>query len=304
MRSIVILAVVALLVTATPLQAGKEFSVVATTLELAAIARAVVGEAGTVYGIARPDQDPHYVQAKPSHMVKLRKADAVLYTGLQLEIGWLPKLLEGARNPAIMPGRPGNLYASCAIERILEVPAGDVDRSQGDVHPEGNPHYILDPHNGVRVAKWMALRFGELDRSRAELYRANAEKFTARVESHIERWERKAESLKGLKVIAYHKQWEYLVDWLDLDLVGYIEDRPGIAPSPRHIQDLEKRIQGERIGIILMAHYVPSRAPEILADRTGARALTLPATATGKDGVETYSDMFDCILGQLLPGEG
>ncbi len=304
MKYTAILGLLALLVAATPLQAGKEFVVVTTTLELAAIARAVVGEAGTVHAIARPDQDPHYVQAKPSHMVKLRKADAVVYTGMQLEIGWLPKLLEGARNPAIMPGRPGNLYASSAVERVLEVPAGEVDRSHGDVHPEGNPHYTLDPNNGVRVAKWMALRFGELDRERAGQYRANAEKFAARMEAKIAGWERRAESLKGLKVIAYHKQWEYLVDWLDLDLVGYIEDRPGIAPSPRHIQDLEKRIRSERIGILIMAHYVPSRAPGILADRTGARAVTLPATTTGKDGVETYSDLFDCILRRLLPGEG
>ena len=129
-----------LLSTAAPLQAGEKFAVVTTTPDLADIARTIIGEAGTVYAIARPDQDPHYVQAKPSHMVKIRKADAVVYNGLELEIGWLPKLLEGARNPSVMPGRPGNLDASRAIDHLLEVPGGEVDRSMGDIHPEGNPH--------------------------------------------------------------------------------------------------------------------------------------------------------------------
>ena len=285
---------------AAPLNAVEEFPVVTTTPDLAAIARAVIGEAASVYAISRPDQDPHYVQAKPSHMAKLRRARAVVYTGLQLEIGWISKLLEGSRNPTVMPGRPGNLDASKAIERILEVPTGEVDRSMGDIHPEGNPHYLLDPRNGILAAGWMALEFGALDPQNADRYLANAEAFEADIKGAITKWEMRAAPLRGLKVIAHHKQWEYLVDWLGLDLVGYVEDRPGISPSPRHIHDLERLIRSDRIETIIKAHYVPSRAPEILADRTGARALTLPATVTGKDGIDTYRDLFDTIIERLV----
>ncbi len=288
--------IIVLLLICEPVRSERKFNIVATTPELAAIACEIAGEAGIVHTIARPDQDPHYLQAKPSHMVTLRHADAVIYTGLQLEIGWLPRLLEGARNPVILPGRAGNLNASDAIGTFLEVPGAEVDRSMGDVHPEGNPHFIYDPRNGVEVAGWLARRLAELDPGSADLYIENAEKFKIEMDGLIKGWERGTAHLKGRRIIAYHKQWEYLVEWLGLELVAYIEDKPGIPPSPRHVRELEQLIPAEGISFLFKAHFVPSRAPAILADRTGAKLVVLPGTVTGAEGNETYGQWIGGII--------
>lgn len=300
----IILGILAILLISTQTRARGEFTVVATTPDLGAIARAVLGNSGKVYVLARPDEDPHYIQSKPSYMVNLRDANAVVYSGLQLEIGWLPKILEGARNPNIMPGKPGNLDASKAIERILEIPAGEVDRSMGDIHPEGNPHFLLDPRNGVRVARWMALQFGKLDPAHAGDYSGNAEKFAQILNGKIAQLEILTKPLKGLKIIAYHKQWEYLADWLGFQVVAYVEDRPGIPPSPKHIMELQALIRNEKINIIINANFTPSQAPEKLAGMTGAKALILPATVTGIDGVNDYPDIFDNIIKKLKEAAG
>lgn len=279
--------------------AGSTLVVVTTTPDLGSIVQAVLGSEGTVHVVARVDQDPHYVQAKPSHMVKLRKADALVYTGLQLEIAWLPKLLEGAHNAKIMAGRPANLDASKAIDTILEVPTGDVDRGMGDIHPDGNPHYLLDPRNGTAVAQWLQVRFSELWPEHEDAFAANTARFTAEMTRSIADWEARANKIGHLKIIANHKQWEYLVSWLGLDLVGYVEDRPGIPPSPRHIGDLTRLISEKKIPVIVKAHYVASQAADRLAERTDAKLIVLPATVTGKPGNTTYAGLFETILNLL-----
>ena len=289
-----------LVFTIIPSRAGGRFVVVATTPELATIAGEVLGQPGSVYSIAKPDEDPHYVPAKPSQMVKLRDANAVVYNGLELEIGWLPLLLGGARNPNIMPGRPGNLDASKAIKKILEVPTGEVDRSMGDIHPMGNPHYMMSPYNCILVAKWMAEQFGKLDGANAQTYHANAAKFENMMQNRIGQWEKQAQSLNNLKIIAYHNTWVYLADWLHLNVMGYIEDRPGIPPTPRHIMDLQQLIKSQSIKIIIKESFTPPHAPDSLAKATGAKVVVLPSTVTGEEGVKSYPDIFEQIIKRLL----
>ena len=288
----------------TPPAAAGQFKVVATTPELADIAGVVLGRPGSVYSIARPDEDPHYVQAKPSQMIKLRDANVVVYNGLELEIGWLPNLLEGARNPNIMPGKPGNLDASKALKKVLEVPTGEVDRSMGDIHPMGNPHYMINPYNGILVAKWMAEQFGKLDGANAQMYRANAAKFESMMRNRIGQWEKQAQSLSNLKIIAYHNTWIYLTDWLHLNVMGFIEDRPGIPPTPRHIMEIEQLVKSNNIKIIIKSPFNPTQASDSLANATGAKVIALPTTVTGQDGVKSYPDIFEQIIKLLSEAAG
>jgi len=283
----------------TPLRAAGKFVVVTTSPELAAIAGEVLGKPGSVYSIGMADEDPHYVAAKPSQMVKLRNANAIVYNGLELEIGYLPKLLEGARNPDIMPGKPGNLDASKAIKKILEVPTGEVDRSRGDIHPLGNPHYMTNPYNGVLVAKWMGERFGELDKANAALYSANAGKFATMMQGRIEQWERQAQNLKGFKVVVYHNTWRYLADWLRLDIVGFIEDKPGIPPTPHHVIELEQTIKNDNVKIIIREVFNPVHAADNLSAATGAKVIVLPSSINEQEGVKSYPDIFERIISKL-----
>lgn len=280
--------------------AGK-LQVVTTLPELAAIARAVGGEEVEVESIAKGSQDPHYLEAKPSFMRLINRADLLVYNGLELEIGWLPLLLQGGRNPQVLPGSRGNLDASAGI-RVLEVPTGEVDRSMGDVHPEGNPHYLTDPRNGLVVAGTIASRLQALAPDRAEVFARNLEQFREELRQRISGWEERAKGFKGQRVVAYHKQWEYLADWLGLGIADYIEEKPGIPPSPRHISSLVERMQREGIQLVLYANYQDAVAPERVAAQAGGRAVALPAAVGGEEGIETFTDMFELIVKRLEQG--
>ena len=279
-------------------QVVGEIRVVTTTADLAALARAIGGDRVEVKSIARGYQDPHYVQAKPSYMRLVNRADLLVYTGLQLEIGWLPLLIEGGRNRAVVSGGRGNLDAAHGI-RILEIPEGEVDRTMGDIHPEGNPHYMLDPRNGLQVAAAIAGRMAELAPEDAEIFAANLEKFREDLSARIAAWERRAAAFDGKRVVAYHRQWEYLASWLGLEIVGYVENRPGIPPSPRHLAALIEQMERGDIEVILCANFVGSATAIRVADKVNAHLLALPITPGGEEGVETYADLFERVIGRL-----
>lgn len=284
-------------------EAHAKLNIVTTTPDLAAIARAVGGELVEVKAIARGDQDPHYLEAKPSYMSLVNKADLLIYNGLELEIGWLPLLIQGGRNPKVLSGQPGNLEASAGIP-VLELPSGEVDRSQGDVHPLGNPHYTLDPRNGLIIAQTIAARLQMLDPGDAQTFSHNLKQFQQDLQQHLGQWETRAKDLRGRRVVTYHKNLEYLANWLGLVVADYLEDKPGVPPSPRHIAELVGHMKRDGIAVILYASFQEEMAPERVASQANALALALPISVGGEPGIATYADLFETILGRLEKGFG
>lgn len=283
--------------------ASAELRVVTTTADLAALARAVSGDAVDVRAIARGTQDPHYLDARPSYMRTLNRADLLVYNGLELEIGWLPLLVEGSRNPRVLAGRPGSLGAAAGID-VLEKPAGQIDRSAGDIHPEGNPHYTLDPRNGLLIANAIAARLAQLQPENAAAFETGQQAFATALAARLAAWQPRVQALRGTPVVAHHKQWEYLAAWLGLDIVGYLENKPGIPPSPRHVTELVEHMRTRSVAIVMHSTFVDPRAAEGLAARAGARAVELPASTGAVDGVDDYLDLFDEILRRLEAGIG
>ena len=276
-----------------------KLKVVATLSDLGWIAERVGGEDVEVEVLCPGDQDPHYLPAKPSLARKLRKADLLVYNGLELEIGWLPLLLDAARNPQVRPGSRGELDCALALTEILEVPTGPPDRSQGDIHPLGNPHYLSDPRNGAAVGQLMAARMAELDPAAADRYRQRADGLQADIASRIGQWEQRLMVIKEHPIVVYHKQWEYLLAWLGFELIGEIEHRPGIAPSPRHVEGVIQRGRQRGGVIVIAAPWNHLDAAQKAADRMAAPLVVLPAAVGSLDGVDGYFTVFDTICDLL-----
>ena len=285
---------------AAPLAA--KVKVVTTTEDLAALAREVAGETAEVGSIARGYQDPHFVEAKPSYLLKLKKAQLFIQVGLELETGWAPALLTSARNPGILPGRPGFLDASEGCE-ILEKPAGGVDRSLGDVHPLGNPHYWLDPENGRLIARAIARRLSAIDPANAEKYKANLAAFEERLSQKQKEWDAAAAALKDVKVVTYHNSWPSFAKRFGLDVVDFVEPRPGIPPSPAHIHSLIARIKAEGVRLLIVEPYFDQKLPKKVAAEAGVPLVIVPPSVGGEEGIKTYFDLFDRQL-ELLKNAG
>jgi zinc/manganese transport system substrate-binding protein len=283
-----------------PVSAGAAESIVTTLPSLASIAREIGGDRIEVIALCRGYEDPHYIQPKPSYAKSLRKAVLLVYGGLELEVGWLPPLLETARNPKIAPGAPGLLEASTAVQRVLEIPSGELSRAQGDIHPFGNPHFMLDPHNALAVTDLIAQRLGELDPAGREAYLDGAASYRQRLEAKIAECEARAEPLRGKSIVAYHKQWEYLADWLGVDVVGYIEAKPGIPPAPRHVASIIELIRGHHVEIVVAATFMDTAAAEKVAQSGGARLVVLPAEVGGIEGTDNYIDFLDAVVRRLV----
>lgn len=275
---------------------GEPLSVVTTTTDLAAIAKAVGGERVEVKSIAKGSQDPHYVAAKPSYMRLLNRADLLLYVGLQLEIGWLPLLVQGARNPGLV-----SLNLSQDIS-VLEVPKGEISRALGDIHPEGNPHYWLDPRNGLRVARRITQQLKALGPKDGPYFEERLKLFERDLERSIRSWEQRAAPHRGKEVVAYHKQWEYLAKWLGLSIIGYVEDKPGIPPAPKHVAGLIRTMRERKVKVLWVASFISPSIPQSVARKTGARMVILPASVGAEKGIEGYADLFGSIIGKLDNG--
>ncbi len=270
-------------------------NVVTSTQDLAAIAKEVGGDLVRVDTIGKGHQDYHFIQAKPSYMVKVNRADLFAYQGLELEIGWLPLVLRGGRNPDVLPGKPGNLDVSSAIEAI-EIPEGEVDRSMGDIHPFGNPHYHLSPENGMRIADAFAERLSQLDPANAETYRTNAKDFRQRVQAKIPEWKNRMQPFANSKVVAYHPTWSYFLEYFDIETISYVEDPPGVEPGSRHLAELANRMQQSNTRVILQANYFERGFSDLLASRTQGRVVILPASVGGDASANDYIGLIDLIV--------
>jgi ABC-type Zn uptake system ZnuABC Zn-binding protein ZnuA len=278
--------------------AQKKLDVVVTLPDYGAIAQAIGGDRIKVTALARGTEDAHFVDAKPSFVRVLNKADLLIEGGAELEIGWLPPLVAGARNKAIVPGGSGNLMLSKYV-KLIEVPTGPIDRSMGDVHPLGNPHFNLDPLNGKPMAAAIADKLAALVPANAPFFQANQKKFEQELERRSAEWKKLMEPLKGTKVVTYHKSFDYFLQRFGLELAGTIEPKPGIEPSPTHINALIPRAKADGVKYVIIEPNRPRRTPEYVAEATGAKLVLLPALVGGNDQIKTYFDLFDYDVRQI-----
>ncbi len=274
---VVALAGVALLVAASARAQGK-LNVITTTEDLASIAREVGGDRVTVESISRGYQDPHFVEAKPSFILKLQRADVLVVVGRELEIGWLPPLIQQSRNSKVQQGAEGYLDASLQAQ-ILEVPQGQITRAMGDVHPLGNPHYWLDPENGKRIAKQIADKFSQLRAGDRAQFEQRLTDFTARLDAAEKRWLAQMAPYKGTKIVTYHRSFPNFAERFGLDIVGYVEPRPGIPPSPQHTLDLINEMKRQNVKLVLVEPYFDLKTPNAIGRATGAQKQSKEAGA-------------------------
>lgn len=272
--------------------------VVATTPDLAAIAREVVGPDGDVVSLSLPTQDPHFVDARPNLALELSRADALVLVGLELEVGWLPNLLTGARNPKINVGSPG--YIDCSqYPKLLQVPTVAIDRSMGDIHPGGNPHYTHDPRAAMAIARGMASRFAAIEPSEAATYQANAEKFVASLTAASERWTTQAAGVQGTNIISFHRSYPYLADWLGFTIPLEVEPKPGIPPTPAHVAVVLRTVGEKGVKAIIQESYYPTTTTQLVATRSKVRLVVLPG-GTDFDHGQTYEQFLDDLVTKLV----
>jgi len=290
-----LLAVLALLPAAA---SAARLRVVTTTEDLASLVREVGGDRVTVESIARGYQDPHFVEAKPSFILKLNRAELLVVVGRELEIGWLPPLIQQSRNAKIQPGAAGYLDASQGA-RILDVPTTVVTRAMGDVHPQGNPHYWLDPGNGRRIAQAIQGKLAALRPADARHFAARYADFDQRLAAAEKRWDAAMAPFKGRKVVTYHRSWSNLVDRFGLDVIGFVEPRPGIPPSPAHTFALIQEMKRAGVKVLLVEPYFDLKTPNSIARETGAKVVVLPPSTGGVPQAGTYLALFDHVVGLL-----
>jgi zinc/manganese transport system substrate-binding protein len=297
-RWIVILA--ACMVLAAPAHAALR--VLACEPEWASLAQELAGDRAKVVSATTARQDPHRIEARPALLAQARRADLLVCTGADLEVGWLPLLQRESGNAGIQPGQPGFFEAARFVE-LLERPAL-VDRSMGDVHAAGNPHIHLDPRNLLKVAKALAARLSALDAANAAHYAARQRDFAARMAAAVARWEREAASLRETRVLAHHRNWSYLAAWLGLRVAADLEPKPGIEPSAAYLAQLVDRLKAQPAKMVLRTPYQPPRASEWIAERTGIRAVELPFTVGGSARATDLFSLFDDILARLKEAAG
>src|SRR5207244_10363767 len=259
---------------------AKKVTVVTSTTDMAALTQEVGGDKVNVESNARGYQDPHFVEAKPSFLLKLRQADLLVVVGLQLEIGWLPPLVTQSGNPRIQQGAAGYLDASQFAE-ILDIPTGPVTRAIGDVHPLGNPHYWLDPDNGRRIAKGIAAKLGEMDPGDSVYFQQRFQDFEKRLAEAEKKWAADMAPYRGRKIVTYHRSWPNFAKHFGLDVVGYIEPRPGIPPTPSHTIEIVNLMKREKIKIELIEPYFDLKTPNSIASMTGGRVVVLMPSVGG-----------------------
>jgi ABC-type Zn uptake system ZnuABC Zn-binding protein ZnuA len=280
-------------------QAASKLNVMTATQDLASLAREVGSDLINADSIAMGYQDPHFVEPKPSFLLKLQKADLLVVVGLQLEIGWLPPLITQSRNPKIQVGAPGYLDMSQSCQ-ILEIPTGQVTRAMGDVHPLGNPHYWLDPDNGRRIAKALAAKFSEMQPANAAAFAQRYADFDKRLAAAEKGWEAKMAPYRGRKVVTYHRSWPNFCEHFGLVVVDYVEPKPGIPPSPVHTLEVINTMKREGIKLILVEPYFDLRAPNKIAQDVGGQVAVLLPSVGGVKQVTDYFQLFDYDIGLLV----
>jgi zinc/manganese transport system substrate-binding protein len=280
-------------------RAEAKVHVVTTIDTFADLARRVGGDRVEVKSLSHGYMDPHFVEPKPSLVIDLNRADLLVHVGLELEIGWLPPLVLGSRNERIALGQPGNLDASSQIP-VLDVPTTKVDRSLGDIHPQGNPHYWIPPDNALIVAREIAARLEQIDGGGTATYRANLKKLEDDVAGRKAEWEKRAATVRGMKIVTYHKSWSYVSKWLGLQEIGYVEPKPGIPAPPSHIAALIGVMRREGVKVILMESFYPRNTVDLVGQKAGAKTLVMPSDVGATAEIKDYFALVDAVVNKLV----
>lgn len=277
-------------------RAQEKVRVVTTLPVFAELVKAIGGDRVSVQAVASPIQDPHFVDAKPSYILAAGRADVWIEAGMDLEVGWAPLVREGSRNGDIQTGGPGYVDASTHVQK-LDVPTGRVDRSRGDVHPYGNPHYWLDPLNAVPITADITLALSRVDPGNAAYYADRRRAFLAELQRRMGEWKRRMAPLQGLPIVSYHQSWEYFARRFGLELVGKLEPRPGIPPSPSHLARLMEQMRQRGVELILVEPYYEKKNPALVARETGATVVEI-ANQPGA-GSDSYFGLIDQVIDEV-----
>jgi len=288
----------ALVVTLAPAAEAKKLKVVTTLSDFASLAQTIGGNRVEAESIAKGYQDPHFVEPKPSFILKLHDADMLVVAGLELEIGYLPPLLDQARNERIRPTGAGYLDASVGCD-ILDRPTGLVTRAMGDVHPYGNPHFWLDPNNGRVIARAIAAKLTALDPQGAPEYAKNLADFEGKLTAAEARWTARLAPFKGTKIVTYHASWPNFAKAFSLDIVGFLEPKPGIPPTPQHKLEIINLMNAEKVPLILMEVYFDKKDPDFVASKTGATVVVIPPSVGGVPAAKDYLSLFDVDVDRI-----
>jgi ABC-type Zn uptake system ZnuABC Zn-binding protein ZnuA len=279
--------------------AQAKLRVVSTLQDFASITDAIGGDRVETSSLAKGYQDPHFVDAKPSFVLQLSRADLVIAAGLELEIGYLPPLLDQSRNAKVHPGNPGYLDASVGCD-ILQRPAGQVTRAMGDVHPYGNPHYWTDPENGRVIARAVAARLAQLDPAGRDTYAKNLAAFEQKLTAKEKEWDAKMAPYAGTKVVTFHDSWPNLAKRFKLQIVGHVEPKPGIPPSPTHTLEIINLITQQKVPAILVEPYFDLKTPKFIAEKTGVAVVTLYPSVGGTPAIKDYFTLFDTDVDAMV----
>lgn len=277
-----------------------QLNVVTTTADLKSITEFIGGDRVKVESLGKGTQNYHFLAAKPSFMIKARNADLFIRNGLDLEIGYEPLVLEGSRNPGIQIGRPGHLDASGGVAP-LDVP-DHVDRSMGDVHPGGNPHYWTDPENAKIIAGSIARRLSELDPAGAGFYQSNLADFNSRIDAKLREWQEVLLPYKNEKLITYHKSWVYFAERFGFEVVDELEPKPGVPPGPGHLQSIINAVRAKNVRVILQENIYDDGAARFISEKTGAAVVVAPISVGGMKGADDYFSLMDVIVERLREG--
>lgn len=285
-------AALAVVLMVSPAEARAALKVVTTTQDLESLAREVGGDKIQTESLAKGYQDPHFVEPKPSFILKLHAADLLIAVGRELEIGWLPPLVNQSRNQRIQPTGDRYLDASLAAH-ILEIPTGQITRAMGDVHPAGNPHYWLGPENGRHIAQAIQRKLSEISPGDAAYFAQRYADFDKRLTDSEKRWSAAMAPYKGVKVVTYHRSWPNFTETFGLNVIGYVEPKPGIPPSPSHTLELMQEMKRQNVKVILIEPYFDSKTPNAIARETGGLVVVLAPSVGGAKDVTDYFKLFD-----------
>ncbi len=292
---------ISLIIAAMAIMMTKVFAgtihVVATTQDLKSIAEFIGGNKVDVFGIATGYQNPHFVDPKPSYIIKLSNADVFITVGLDLETGWSPPLLASSRNPKIQKGNAGYVDASIGVQ-LMQVPSS-INRGEGDIHIYGNPHYWLDPLNGKQIARNICDGLERISPENKFFFEANLKTFNETIDTKLKTWNAQMAKYKGSKIIAYHNEWCYFENRFGLQVVDFLEPKPGIPPTPSQLVKIIGEVKDNHIKVIISSPYFTTSSSDVVAKQTGAKVLTLATSAGAFDSVKTYFDVFDYNIHQL-----
>ena len=292
-----------LLLLAAPFVAHAQGSinVVTTTEDLGSIAREIGGDKVSVTALAKGYQDPHFVDPKPSFILAMSRANVMVVVGRELEIGWLPPLLTSSRNGKVQPGGPGYLDASLTV-RILELPTGQITRAMGDVHPLGNPHYWLEPSNGRRIAQAVLAKFSEVSPADKAYFQQRYTDFDTRLAAAEKRWDAAMAPFKGTRIVTYHRSWPNFMERFGLEVMGYVEPKPGIPPSPSHTLELIEDMKRQGAKLIVVEPYFDLKTPQAVSTQVGGKVLVLAPSVGGVKEATDYIQLFDYDVNMLTSG--